>query len=260
MASTSALKTAKKELRTLMKQKLKDVTQDSVNSQSACQTLSVFKPNSFVGAALFKSITNFKPYQNAKRIGIYLSMPSGEIQTDAIVCHALKSGKQVFVPFLHKSRSPSPDTPKSVMDMVDIRSLHDYESLQRDSWGIPTIDSTTAEEREHILETATGATGKLDIIFMPGVAFELDSASTFVKRLGHGKGFYDFFLHRYLEGRGIPAKALSLGPGTDALLYGLALEEQLLHSGTQLSVPTGEYDHLLHGLLVGNGAVIGERV
>jgi 5-formyltetrahydrofolate cyclo-ligase len=187
-------------------------------------------------------------------------MPSGEIQTDSIVRHALESGKQVFVPFLHRSRSPSPDTPKSVMDMVDIRTLRDYESLQRDSWGIPTIDSETVKEREHILETPTGTSGKLDMILMPGVAFQSDSITGFVKRLGHGKGFYDFFLHIYLEGRGILGKDLSLGPGTDALLYGLALEEQLLEPETQLSVPAGEYDHLLHGLFVGNGTVIGEHV
>jgi 5-formyltetrahydrofolate cyclo-ligase len=185
-------------------------------------------------------------------------MPSGEVQTDSIVRHALESGKQVFVPFIHKSISSSPDTPKSVMDMVDIRSLRDYESLKRDSWGIPTIDSETVKEREHILETSTGASGKLDMILMPGVAFEVDSQTGFVKRLGHGKGFYDYFLHRYLDERGISAKELSLGPGTDALLYGLALEEQLLQPDAQLSLPTGEHDHLLHGLLVGNGAVIGD--
>jgi 5-formyltetrahydrofolate cyclo-ligase len=34
MASANALKTAKKELRTLMKQKLKGISQESVNSQS----------------------------------------------------------------------------------------------------------------------------------------------------------------------------------------------------------------------------------
>jgi 5-formyltetrahydrofolate cyclo-ligase len=212
------------------------------------------------GAALFENIINFTAYKNAKRIGIYLSMPTGEIQTDSIVRHALESGKQVFVPFLHKSRSLLPDMPKSVMDMVDLRSLSEYESLKRDSWGIPTIEAETVNEREHILETSTGKSGKLDMILMPGVAFQLDSDKGFVKRLGHGKGFYDFFLHRYLEGRGIPERELSLGPVADVLLYGLALKEQFLKSDTQLSVPTGQYDHLLHGLLVGDGAVISNQV
>jgi len=79
MASSAALHLAKKELRSAMKQKLSTVSPESVNVQST---------------AVFERITSFKPYQNAKHLGIYLSMPTGEIQTDAIVRHALESGKQ----------------------------------------------------------------------------------------------------------------------------------------------------------------------
>ncbi|KAG9234960.1 hypothetical protein BJ875DRAFT_288353 [Amylocarpus encephaloides] len=240
MASLSSLRAAKKELRTLMKQNLIKISSESINAQTV---------------AVYKAITSFDPYLNANRVGIYLSMPTGELQTDPIVRHALGSGKQVFVPYLHKATNPSPGTPKSVMDMVKLHSLADYESLSRDSWGIPTIDAETVSEREHILgEIAIEGCGKLDMILMPGVAFEKDLGNASIKRLGHGKGFYDFFLHRYSEGRGTAAKELALGPGTDALLYGLALEEQEL--GSELSVPVGEYDHRLHGLFVGNGQLV----
>ena len=180
-------------------------------------------------------------------------MPTGEIQTDSIVRHALEAGKQVFVPYLHASSSPSPDTPKSVMDMVDIRSLRDYESLDEDKWGIPTIDSETVQEREHILETSNVTAGKLDLILMPGVAFEKDAERGLVKRLGHGKGYYDYFLHRYMLGRGATADARSSGPGTDALLYGLALKEQLIDPAEmQSELPTADSDYFLHGLFLGN--------
>lgn len=186
-------------------------------------------------------------------------MPSGEVQTDAIVQHALGNGKQVFVPYLYKNPDPSPDMPKSVMEMVELLSLTDYKSLKRDSWGIPTIGEDTVEVREHILEGAEKGKG-LDIILMPGVAFEIDTKTGFVRRLGHGKGFYDFFLHRYLENRSTERDG-SQTPGEDVLLYGLALEEQFARAETVQSVPMGQHDHLLHGLLVGNGQVVeGPRV
>lgn len=179
-------------------------------------------------------------------------MPTGELQTDAIVRHALESGKQVFVPYLHKSTSPSPDAPRSVMDMVDLHSLADYEGLKRDSWGIPTIPAETVGERESILETVSSK-GGLDMILLPGVAFDTDPKTNLIRRLGHGKGFYDYFLYRYRQQSGSQMDPAS--PETNVLLYGLALEEQFLNSGAEISVPVGEHDSLLHGLLLGDGEI-----
>jgi len=241
MTSLTALKAAKKQLRSLMKKKLSNISSESINTQSN---------------AVFKNITGFKPYLEAKRIGIYLSMPTGEIQTDAIVRHALESGKKVFVPYLQKTQNPSPDTPKSVMDMVDLRSLSDYDSLKRDSWGIPTVAAETVSQREHILGNSTRESEALDMILMPGVAFDIDPNTDSVRRLGHGKGFYDYFLHRYRERRESHVKEASTSPGTDVLLYGLALEEQFLKTNTGSSVPVGEHDSLLHGLVVGDGELV----
>ena len=209
-----------------------------------------------IGLSVFTKIIELKPYRESKRICIYLSMPSGEIQTDAIVRHALISGKRVFVPYLHKNSTPLPDMPRSVMDMVDLRSLSDYDRLTRDSWGIPTIGTDTIGQREHILKDSTNESEPLDMILMPGVAFDIDPNGGFIRRLGHGKGFYDYFLHRYMQCRGSQARGGLLNPGADVLLYGLALKEQLLEAETALSVPVGDYDHLLHGLLVGDGRVL----
>jgi len=202
---------------------------------------------------VFERLVEFKPYQEAKRIGIYLAMPNGELQTDAIVRHALQNGKQVFVPYLHKSTTPSPDTPRSVMDMVDLRSLADFDALKRDSWGIPTISSDTVDGREHILKGSTTESLGLDMILMPGVAFDFDPKSHFIRRLGHGKGFYDYFLYRYWQSPQLQEKGSALIPRSDVLLYGLALQEQFLTSETGLAIPVGDYDYLLHGILVGDG-------
>lgn len=204
-----------------------------------------------LGAAIFKCIKGLKQYQDAQRVGIYLSMPTGEVQTDSIVRHALESGKQVFVPYLHASSNPPP---KSVMDMVDIRSLSDYESLDRDSWGIPTISADTVEQRERVLETSHPGKG-LDLILMPGVAFQTDGSTGYLKRLGHGAGYYDHFLHRYRDNQGSHVKEPSKDPGRDVLLYGLALKEQFLVTEAE-ELPVGEHDSLLHGLVVGDGRLI----
>ena len=141
------------------------------------------------------------------------------------------------------------------MEMVDLRSLSEYDSLKRDSWGIPTIDAESVQEREHILGNPTNENLQLDMILLPGVAFDVDPKSGLVRRLGHGKGFYDYFLHRYTQGRGSQMKEPE-NPDTDVLLYGLALEEQFLQAETDPPVPVGEHDHLLNGLLVGDGRLV----
>ncbi|KAG9249319.1 hypothetical protein BJ878DRAFT_537540 [Calycina marina] len=235
-----SLKVVKKELRTRMKQTLSALNGDAVRSQSL---------------AIFKLVKESEVYQNANCIGIYLSMPNGEVQTDDIVRHALSLGKQVFVPYLHKAQNPPPDTPKSVMNMLELRSISDYDSLRRDSWGIPTIGVETVSERAHILENNDNPT--LDLILVPGVAFSRDQTTHLTRRLGHGKGFYDYFLHRYREGLLSRVELKSNVPGSEVLLYGLALEEQFLpQTNDGPPVPVGEHDSLLHGLFVGNGMCI----
>lgn len=181
-------------------------------------------------------------------------MPTAEVQTDAIVRHALASGKQVFVPYLHKSplvTAPAV-TPARVMDMVRLDDIHDYESLKRDKWGIPSIDPTTVHQRQRILggsDAHHSDQATLDLILMPGVAFDLGPKSNEIRRLGHGRGFYDFFLERYAE------KLNTLDrQRPSVLLYGLGLKEQFLSSATD-EVPVGPYDQPLHGLILGNGDI-----
>lgn len=203
---------------------------------------------------IFEALQNFKPYQDANRISIYLSMPAAEVQTDAIVRHALGEGKQVFVPYLHKSSLDIPDTPPRIMDMVHLKSVQDYESLARDRWGIPSIDPSTVHERQRILggpDAHHSDKSALDLILLPGVAFDLDESGG-VRRLGHGKGFYDFFLDRYLS-----RAMASPGAPIDLQLYGLALTEQFIPETSEFSVPTGPYDRRLDGLIVGNGDIAG---
>lgn len=204
------------------------------------------------GRQIFEALQKFKPYKDARRISIYLSMPAAEIQTDAIVRHALSAGKQVFIPYLHKSPLQTPESPKRVMDMVLLKGIQDYEALKRDRWGIPSIDPETIHQRQRVLgrpDTHHSELSTLDLMLLPGVAFDFDSTGS-VRRLGHGKGFYDFFLNRYLARQGLHAD-----DDSSLQLYGLSLTEQLLDPKSGEEVPTGPLDRRLHGLVLGTGEV-----
>lgn len=181
-------------------------------------------------------------------------MPNGEIQTDLIVRDALASGKHVFVPYLHKSGLPAAGGPTRLMDMVSLRDVQDYESLQRDKWGIPSVDPATVDQRQRTVGELGGRRSEdasLDLILLPGVAFDTDPSTGVIRRLGHGKGFYDYFLHRYA----LAALEQDRAPGgrPSVLLYALALKEQFLSPSSEHSVPVGPHDQPIDGVFLGDG-------
>jgi 5-formyltetrahydrofolate cyclo-ligase len=193
-------------------------------------------------------------------------MPTGEIQTDELVRHALSAGKDVFVPYLHQNVQADAQSghggsgaPKKVMDMVRLRGLGDYEGLERDAWGIPTVTEEGLEGRERVLGDARDDdVGKkrvgLDLMLMPGVAFEVEEGqSRMVRRLGHGKGFYDYFLHRY---RTFDENRIEKATESRIELFGLALKEQFLTGSQDPHIPTGPHDSPLDGLIMGDGKII----
>lgn len=108
-------------------------------------------------------------------------MPSGELSTTKIVQDALQHGKDVYIPYIHMADKVS------VMDMLALESMTEFESLQPDKWGIPSLQPTQVPGRRNCL-TEQG----VDLIVMPGMAFDHG-----FRRLGHGKGYYDHFLTRY---------------------------------------------------------------
>ena len=202
----SALRLAKKELRRSIRQTISSLSDESINSQCRYKSTSrhaVWLMRCFATAsAVTKSILSLPEYQRARSLSVYLSMPKGEISTSLIVKDALRRGKHVFVPYVHKVAQAVPESPGSVMDMVSLHSLEDYETLEHDSWGIPTPSETSIGRRKCCLdhpettdsEIKEPADGNVELIIMPGMAFDKG-----LGRLGHGKGYYDFFLHRYHE-------------------------------------------------------------
>lgn len=160
-------------------------------------------------------------YHNAKSLSIFLSMEGRELSTHDLVRDAFSRGKQVFVPYLHKANHNG--KAQSLMDMLALSSLEDYQALEKDKWGIPSIAPESVESRPNAFggyglarmdeggEAQEGLPKRatLDLIVVPAVALDQD-----FNRLGHGKGYYDTFFSRChdLVQKGIMHQMPSLGP------------------------------------------------
>ena len=212
-------------------------------------------------------------------------MPKGEVITRAIIKDALRRGKKIYVPYIYESKIQVQSKPRSAMDMVSLHSKSDYEALEPDAWGIPSVAENSLVERSQILKDFKDLSSpvseivdnserfssnkgtesrRLDLIIMPGVAFDRG-----LGRLGHGKGFYDRFLKLYhdlnISVLGEEGKMPFLGTCevlnslisvllslTHTLLVGLALDVQLLPD----KIPTDASDWRLDALVVGDGSII----
>jgi len=142
-----------------------------------------------------------------------------EVDTSEIVADILRQGKQLFVPRVNKT--------SGVMEMVRIYGMSDLSKLSPGLWGIlePGKESNTGEGvRQNALDA------KLDMIIMPGVAF--DSLGT---RIGYGKGYYDQFIASYW--------ALKM---PKPILFGLAFKEQVVEPGT---IPVEGHDKFVQGVV-----------
>lgn len=160
-----------------------------------------------VASSATQTLLSLPEYKAARRISVYLSMPTGEISTLGIVRDALAQGKKVFIPYTYNLATPNEGQPKSIMDMVELQSTQDLDTLQPDNWGIPTPSEESISSRTNsfggigitegaVLEKAGSG---LDLIVMPGMVFDSQFG-----RLGHGKGFYDYFLTRCHQAAHVP--------------------------------------------------------
>ncbi|KAJ5577528.1 uncharacterized protein N7459_006492 [Penicillium hispanicum] len=210
----TALQAAKRDLRKRLRETLQKLPAPSISLQSGVAT---------------NKLLSLPEYQNAKNIAVYLSMPNGELSTQQIVRDAFQRGKNVYIPYIHTVDKAS------IMDMLVLESMTEFDSLQRDKWGIPSLQPTQVPGRRN------GMAGEgLDLIVMPGMAFDHG-----FRRLGHGKGYYDHFLTRY-----------SKWSNKMPFLVALSLQEQLLAD----EVPVVGHDWLIDAIVVGDGRYLDRRV
>ncbi|GAA5835048.1 hypothetical protein JCM3766R1_002081 [Sporobolomyces carnicolor] len=171
-------------------------------------------------------------YLAAKSISCYLSLPVGEVQTDQIIRHALANDKRVFVPYC-------PVEDKTVMRMLRLNGVEHFEGLKENRWGIRELDPREVDTLE---DAEDGTSGGLDLILVPGLAFD-----TKRRRLGHGRGYYDRYITKCLD---YPARFDKPSPRTVAL----ALAEQMAKEGED--IPTNEWDRLPEVLLTPDAEIL----
>ena len=252
-----AFQTAKRDLRKRMRETLK-LPASSISQQ--CQHEFSWKQycplqTNFIAARVATTkFLSLPEYQNAKTIAVYLSMPTGELSTTGIVQDALQHGKRVYIPYIHTVEQTS------VMDMLALESMTEFESLQPDKWGIPSLQPTQVPGRQNGMRE-----NGLDLIVMPGMAFDAG-----FRRLGHGKGYYDHFLTRYSQ---LSKKMPFLGKMTrnhepqtpvciflpkitkTPLLVALSLQEQMVAE----EIPVMAHDWLIDAIVVGDGRYLDRR-
>lgn len=197
MSSHASQKEAKKALRSELKSRLSQLSiQDLIAQSEKAQNTTL----------------NSSHYKNARRVGIYLSMPQSEAQTDLLIRDALSlsQAKSVFVPYIYSVKNDDKTSKKrttKVMDMMRLETMEEYAGLEKDGWGIPKLSDEGIERRENAMgwkglsvdadgsrveyEDVAAGEGGLDLIVVPAVAFDRK-----LNRLGHGAGFYDKFLTR----------------------------------------------------------------
>lgn len=132
-----------------------------------------------LSARIERHLAEFDLYNCAASIGCYLSFQR-EVDTRAIIAHALRSGKRVAAPRLQGRRR------------MEHAGVDDPERLLPGPLGILQPDPGAAAI----------ASPDLDLIIIPGLAFTTRGA-----RLGFGGGYYD----TYLAGRTGPVLGLAYG-------------------------------------------------
>ena len=268
----ASLRAAKRELRQKIKRLLAEVTAESARTQCAINQRIISSAccsHQIVASSAVRALLALPQYKSAKRLSVYLSMPTGEVATSEIVHDALKSGKQLFIPYTYQLSKKIDGQPSSIMDMLEVKSIDDLRDFKADKWGIPGPVEDSIDGRTN----SFGGTGKsegkwahasqrasLDLIVLPGMAFDRN-----LGRLGHGKGYYDHFLDRcHGQSEQEQTKMPFLGKSTSLDSYiahltrptpvGLALKEQLLPD--EDSVPADDTDWRLDALVLGDGKVL----
>lgn len=184
----------KKALRKEIRGRVKELSSDAIVEQSQ---------------KVWNRLFELPQYQSAKSVGLFLSMPNGEIKTDPALLHAIQNGKDIYVPEVGKNFEQSDMELRKVVvekggeqpSSTSVPSEVFHKTWPRNKWGIP--------EPPESMPVVLATPGELDLLITPGLAFDRNC-----NRMGQGKGYYDRFIARMTaeEGTKLPLIAVGLSP------------------------------------------------
>ena len=180
----------KQELRKQLRSTMKNLTAEDIDAQSSL---------------VWKRVFELPVYRSAKTVGLFLSMPMGEINTDLIIQHCVQNGKDIYVPEVGKNfELCDMELRKVILNPTEsITGTNDdmfHKSWPTNKWKIP--------EPPTDMPYITARPGDIDVLIVPGLGF--DRARN---RLGQGKGYYDRFIEKMTSnGKSLPLVAVALTP------------------------------------------------
>ena len=163
-------------------------------------------PTSFISdksAVVHNLLTELEDFNKLSVVCIYLSMPQ-EIQTFSLIKYLLEQQKTVYIPKIIGRKHTD-------MIMYRLQTYEEIETFPRNKWGIP--EPAITDQLSHCKEEYFNT---IDGIIVPAVAFDKNCG-----RVGHGKGYYDYFIDSInksnsLSGRKLP---ITIGIGFDEQVY-----------------------------------------
>lgn len=161
--------------------------------------------------AVLTQIIQMRCYAASHCISVYISKPTGELQTMPLINHALANGKRIFCPRVMSD---------GCMEMLEVSSEQEISTLPLSKWGIP----------EPFFDKPIIEPHNIDLLVVPVVALDLER-----RRCGHGLGFYDRYIRR----------ARLASSGRNVHVMGVALLQQLVER-----VPIEMHDELLDSVVI----------
>ena len=132
---------------------------------------------------VWEKLFQLPEYQNAKTVGLFLSMPKNEIKTETVLRHCVENSKTIYVPEVGQNFECADMELLRVFAEKNESGQLFYESWPKNKWGIPEPPESMTKE--------VAKPGDIDLLVVPGLGFDRQG-----NRIGQGKGYYDRFITR----------------------------------------------------------------
>ncbi len=163
---------------------------------------------------ILERLEELPEFRDARGVHCFVSL-EGEVDTEPIFSACWAAGKETFVPV---------QFPK--LGMLGTEQRRPGDAMVRGPFGVP--EPPPHQGRTHELKEVV--LGRIDLVLMPGVAFDRRG-----NRLGYGKGYYDKFLAVFTK-KGVNGIDLNV-PRRVAMGIGLAFGVQIVKA-----VPSDPWD------------------